>query len=208
MPFRSKLKKAFGRSESTSESPSTGGGTNSAVSNAIAKKDKSAKKHRWNQKTTEWDNWPEHLYKPYEVPEPKYKRPPAKEHTKKLEKFTWDTDAHADDRRPSATSQYSPMGSRLHSRRSSGLGPDGEELGPGGELGGPIDGVDPADDGGPLAQAETVRLTPASAAAAAEPPKVSAGAAEPNMADAFDSSDLTRALTAIKDGHSTAVVGA
>lgn len=208
MPFRSKLKKAFGGGSKDSGP----GGTTSSVSDAIAKKDKSAKKHKWNKKTNEWENWPENVYKPYEIPAPKYKRPPAKEHTKKLEKFTWDTDAHADDRRPSATSQYSPMGSKLQSRRSSQVGPDGEVL----EGTAPVEGVDPADvaasegdaDGAELTRTETIKAAAPTAGAAdavagTQPPKVSAGTAE-SKTDAFNSGELTRALTAIKDGNSTA----
>lgn len=210
MPFRSKLKKAFGRSPSESE-PS--GSPTAAVSSE--KKEKSGKKRLWTSKSKEWDNWPEHLYKPNEVPAPKYKRTPAKEHTEALEAYTW-ADASSEERRGSVGSQYSPMGSKLQSRRSSGIGPGGVVLGRSGlahaELPldappdsiGVITGRDPSaenlnddeddEDGGALAKTATLKpvrtVVPAPAAAAAES----------RPSDAFDTAQLTRALTAIKDG--------
>ncbi|WPH03291.1 Hypothetical protein R9X50_00616800 [Acrodontium crateriforme] len=54
-------------------------------------------------------------YKPHEMPRPKYRNPPAKEHKEKLESFSF-ADAW---RRKSFQSQYSPMGTRAPSRRNS-----------------------------------------------------------------------------------------
>ncbi|GAB7361902.1 hypothetical protein MBLNU230_g1940t1 [Neophaeotheca triangularis] len=68
--------------------------------------------------TTESDysNWPSNVYKPGEpMPRPKYRAPPKKEHKEKLEAFSF-ADAW---RRKSFQSTYSPMGTRLPSRRNS-----------------------------------------------------------------------------------------
>ncbi|KAM3422666.1 hypothetical protein BST61_g154 [Cercospora zeina] len=62
------------------------------------------------------ERWPSNVYRPGEpMPRPKYRAPPKKEHKDKLEAFSF-ADAW---RRKSFQSQYSPMGTRAHSRRNS-----------------------------------------------------------------------------------------
>lgn len=82
----------------------------SSKSDALAKTD--------TNKTTnsDRDRYPSNVYKPGEpMPRPKYRQPPKKEHKEKLEAFSF-----ADSwRRKSYHSQYSPMGSRMPSRRNS-----------------------------------------------------------------------------------------
>jgi len=90
MPFRARLKKTFGRSSSP--------GGSSGDSSSADSKSKSG------------------VYLPGEkIPQSKYRRPVAKEHKEKLEAFSF---AHAW-RRQSHTSTYSPMGSRMPSRKNS-----------------------------------------------------------------------------------------
>jgi len=97
MPFREKLKKTFSRnshSASNSESSSTLSKSNSRRS--------SNNNHEY--------------YKPGEkIPQPKYRRPVDPAHKERLEAFSF---ANAW-RRMSVHSQYSPMGSRIPSRRGS-----------------------------------------------------------------------------------------
>jgi hypothetical protein len=69
-----------------------------------------------SSKSSSRDRWPSNVYKPGEVmPRPKYRRPPTKEHKEKLEAFSfagaW--------RRKSHQSEYTPMGTRVPSRRAS-----------------------------------------------------------------------------------------
>lgn len=71
-----------------------------------------------SSKNSSRDRWPSNVYKPGEtMPRPKYRRPPTKEHKETLEAFSF---AEAW-RRKSFQSQYSPMGTRLPSRRTSFL---------------------------------------------------------------------------------------
>ena len=91
MPFREKVKRAFGR-----DSPEGGSDT--------PKKEKKQKV-------------PDNVYKPGEaMPRPKYRGLYDKEHQDKLKSFSF-----AFGRRKSEQSQYSPLGSKLPSRRGSFL---------------------------------------------------------------------------------------
>ncbi|KAL8694932.1 MAG: hypothetical protein Q9218_000503 [Villophora microphyllina] len=102
MPFRDKVKKAFGKSnEEVSE-------TSSDLSHVQLKA--SSKK----SKKPKVDDYPDNVYKPGEIPESKYKGPYDKKHQQKLHAFSF---ANAfQERRKSEQSLYSPMGSRLPSR--------------------------------------------------------------------------------------------
>jgi len=91
MPFRQRIKRALTRSSSSSD-----GG--SSLSKSASNKPES------------------NVYQPGEkMPPMKYRRPVAPEHKEKLESFSF---ARAW-RRKSAHSQYSPMGSRMPSRKNS-----------------------------------------------------------------------------------------
>lgn len=69
-----------------------------------------------NTKDSSRERYPSNVYKPGEpMPRPKYRTPPTKEHKEKLESFSF---AEAW-RRRSFQSQYSPMGTRAPSRRTS-----------------------------------------------------------------------------------------
>lgn len=69
-----------------------------------------------SSKSSSRDRWPSNVYKPGEaMPRPKYRRPPTKEHKEKLEAFSF-ADAW---RRKSHQSEYTPMGTRVPSRRTS-----------------------------------------------------------------------------------------
>ncbi|MCJ1483133.1 hypothetical protein MMC06_003299 [Schaereria dolodes] len=106
MPFRARMRKALGRTSSTSsDSPS------SSNNNLTLIKSKSSKK-----------NIPDNIYAPGEMPKPKYRGPYNKAHQEKLHAFSFGA-ALGGLRRRSATSQYSPMGSRMPSRRGSLTGP-------------------------------------------------------------------------------------
>jgi hypothetical protein len=95
MPFRERAKALFRKRGSDSDSLS-----------------------KISSKNSSRDRWPSNVYKPGEpMPRPKYRRPPTKEHKEKLESFSF-ADAW---RRKSFQSQYSPMGTRLPSRRNSFL---------------------------------------------------------------------------------------
>ncbi|KAG2168777.1 hypothetical protein D6C90_08632 [Aureobasidium pullulans] len=62
------------------------------------------------------DRWPSNVYKPGEpMPRAKYRAPVKKEHKEKLESFSFS----AAWRRRSFMSEYSPMGTRMPSRRAS-----------------------------------------------------------------------------------------
>ncbi|KAF2194776.1 hypothetical protein K469DRAFT_686737 [Zopfia rhizophila CBS 207.26] len=92
MPLRTRLRRAFTRS-SQDDSPLS----KTSSKNSKTRKDSS-------------------VYQPGEkMPPPKYRRPVNPEHKEKLEAFSW---AQAW-RRKSDQSQYSPMGSRLPSRKNS-----------------------------------------------------------------------------------------
>ena len=98
MPFRDRAKKLF-RSKSRGNSLSTTPTTTSSTG-------------------SDRDRWPSNVYKPGEpMPRPKYRAPAQKEHTEKLEAFSF-ADAW---RKSSFQSNYSPMGTRAQSRRTSFL---------------------------------------------------------------------------------------
>lgn len=96
MPFRERIKRVF-----KSASP-----TSSLRKTSTQKSDKNAKDARW----------PSNVYAPGEpMPRPKYRAPVKKEHKEKLDSFNWGSAW----RRRSFISEYSPMGSRMPSRRNS-----------------------------------------------------------------------------------------
>lgn len=96
MPFREKMKRAFRRSSSVAD----GADLTKATSKASKKKDQ--------------DN----IYKPGETPASKYRGPNNQAHQDKLSAFSFGS---AWSRRKSDQSEYSPMGSKLPSRRGSWL---------------------------------------------------------------------------------------
>ncbi|GAB7341896.1 hypothetical protein MBLNU457_g0206t1 [Dothideomycetes sp. NU457] len=94
MPFREKLKKAFKSNSATSSK------TNSPVI----------------EQSPDLSRWPSNVYKPGEpMPRPKYRAPVKKEHKDKLDSFNFGSAW----KRRSQQSIYSPMGSRVPSRRGS-----------------------------------------------------------------------------------------
>lgn len=96
MPFRERLRRAF-----RSSSP------NSDLRKASSQKSESSGRD---------PRWPSNVYAPGEpMPRPKYRAPVKKEHKEKLESFNWGSAW----RRRSYISEYSPMGSRMPSRRNS-----------------------------------------------------------------------------------------
>ena len=102
MPFREKMRRALGRTSVSEE-----GADLTQIASKASKKEK-------KQRT------PSNVYKPGEaMPKPKYRGPVNKEHQDKLHAFEFSS---AFRRRNSEQSQYSPMGSRLPSRRNSLLG--------------------------------------------------------------------------------------
>ncbi|KAL8699572.1 MAG: hypothetical protein Q9224_001351 [Gallowayella concinna] len=105
MPFRAKVKKAFGKNEDSSEASSDLSQAQSKTSTKKSKKPQT--------------EYPENIYKPGEIPDSKYKGPYNKEHQQKLHAFSFK--AAFQGRRKSEQSLYSPMGSRLPSRRGSFL---------------------------------------------------------------------------------------
>ncbi len=105
MPFRAKVKRAFGKSEDSSEAGSDLSQGQSKPSPKKAKKPKI--------------EYPDNVYKPGEIPDSKYKGPYNKEHQVKLHAFSFKTAFQG--RRKSEQSLYSPMGSRLPSRKGSFL---------------------------------------------------------------------------------------
>ncbi|KAL8969851.1 MAG: hypothetical protein Q9183_001794 [Haloplaca sp. 2 TL-2023] len=98
MPFRAKVKKAFGKSNDD----------HTEISSDLS----IFKKHH---KTAA--EYPTDVYKPGEIPESKYRGPYDKQHQQSLHAFNF-TNAFQG-RRRSSQSLYSPMGSRLPSRMSS-----------------------------------------------------------------------------------------
>ena len=97
MPFREKLKKAFKSSPSSSK-------TNSPNPDVSASPRPETR-------------WPSNVYAPGEpMPRPKYRAPVQKEHKERLDSFRFGASFR---RRKSHQSIYSPMGSRLPSRRGS-----------------------------------------------------------------------------------------
>ena len=98
MPFRARMKKAFGHTPSASSSSSN-------VSSNAPRLD-----HRTDPS----------VYKPGEaMPQSKYRQPAEKDHRADLESFSFGTAAARLVRRLSDTSSYSPMGTRLPSRNTS-----------------------------------------------------------------------------------------
>lgn len=95
MPFRDKMKRAFGR-------PSNDDSDLAQVSSTASRKERKQKRE-----------YPDNVYKPGEVmPRPKYRAVYNKEHQDKLSAFSF---GDAWKRRKSDQSQYSPRGSRLPS---------------------------------------------------------------------------------------------
>jgi hypothetical protein len=95
MPFRARLKKTFSRNSRSSQSSSK---TSITLSGSSGKR-------------------ASNVYQPGEKIPQKYRRPVDKAHKEKLEAFTF---AFGDPcRRRSFQSMYSPMGSRMPSRRNS-----------------------------------------------------------------------------------------
>ncbi|KAL8647949.1 MAG: hypothetical protein Q9226_006217 [Calogaya cf. arnoldii] len=105
MPFRAKVKRAFRKNEDSSEAGSDLSQVQSKTSPKKARKPKI--------------EYPENVYKPGEIPPSKYKGPYNQEHQVKLHAFRFKTAFQG--RRKSEQSLYSPMGSRLPSRKGSFL---------------------------------------------------------------------------------------
>lgn len=99
MPFRARLKNAFRRS-STASSSSTNDSKSKKTQNSSERLDPSDPS----------------VYKPHELPRPKYKVPPDRKHTAKLESFNF---ANSWRRKSYTGSQYSPGGSKMSSRQNS-----------------------------------------------------------------------------------------
>ena len=111
MPFREKMRKAFGRSPSTSETSSPGALTPVTSLSQFSQRDKKSKK---KDKRGNGD-----VYQPGEaMPKPKYRAPVDPQHKDRLEAFSF-AGAWEAMRRKSMQSQYSPMGSRMPSRMGS-----------------------------------------------------------------------------------------
>ena len=107
------MRKAFGRSSSVSEPDPNG--THDPLTTIESRASRKSKK---SKKDKVPDDWPENVYKPGEpMPRPKYRGPVNFQHQQKLLSFSFGDAFGA--RRKSGTSQYSPMGSRLPSRRGS-----------------------------------------------------------------------------------------
>ncbi|MCJ1476182.1 hypothetical protein MMC13_004847 [Lambiella insularis] len=111
MPFREKMKKAFGRSPSISNASSP---SSSTPVNSLSQFSEKSKKSKKKDKKGESD-----VYKIGDVmPKPKYRAPVDPQHKDRLDAFNFGG-ALAAIRRKSAQSQYSPMGSRMPSRMGS-----------------------------------------------------------------------------------------
>lgn len=105
MPFRAKMKRALGRTNSSS--------TGSDLTQTETSKSTKSKKPKK-------EKLPDNVYKPGEpMPRPKYRGPVAKDHEDKLKAFSFGDMWKR--RKSSATgnSDISPMGSRVMSRRGS-----------------------------------------------------------------------------------------
>ncbi|MCJ1392312.1 hypothetical protein MMC18_005179 [Xylographa bjoerkii] len=108
MPFREKMRKAFGRSPSTSETSSPGTLTPVTSLSQFSQRDKKPNK---KDKKGRGD-----AYKAGEaMPKPKYRAPVDPQHKDRLEAFSFGG-AWEVMRRKSGHSEYSPMGSRMPSR--------------------------------------------------------------------------------------------
>lgn len=95
MPFRDKMKRAFGR-------PGDENSELTQVSSKASRKEKKLKQHH-----------ADNVYQPGEImPKPKYRAAYNKDHQDKLSSFSF---GEAWKRRKSDQSEYSPMGSRLPS---------------------------------------------------------------------------------------------
>lgn len=102
MPLRERIKRVF-----KSSSP------NSSLSKTPTNKSSTNGK---NSPAPDGGRWPSNVYAPGEpMPRPKYRAPVKKEHKEKLEAFSFSSAW----RRRSYISEYSPMGSRMPSRRGS-----------------------------------------------------------------------------------------
>ena len=149
MPFRERVKRAFGSRPSLSnELPTDKAATTVPTANATrtrpishqqpkarpAAKANAASKSANNSlrnsngsshkppkakksKKDEYADWPEHLYKPHEIPPPKYRRPPDSRHAARLNAYNFGRASDPKRRRKtSETSIYSPCGSRFSTR--------------------------------------------------------------------------------------------
>ncbi|KAK4694476.1 hypothetical protein P7C71_g3114, partial [Lecanoromycetidae sp. Uapishka_2] len=113
MPFRAKMKRALGRGTSAEGDDLTRTDTDKSNKSKKPKKEK----------------LPDNIYKPGEMPKPKYRGPYNKEHQDKLSAFSF---GDAWTRRKSSatgTSDLSPMGSRIMSRRGSAWSRRSNKLG-------------------------------------------------------------------------------
>jgi hypothetical protein len=141
MPFREKVRRALGRGSSASGTPSedtnNSKALNSQTSNPTSDSPTSSNTSELKKTSTAnssstisrirsristrkekddpYKDWPEHIYKPHEMPRPKYRRPVDPKHAAHLDSFSFEK-AFQSMRRRSGLSQYSPMGSRLPSR--------------------------------------------------------------------------------------------
>lgn len=107
------MRKAFGRSSSISEPDPNG-----TYDPLTPIESRASRKSRRSKKDKVPDDWPENVYKPGEpMPRPKYRGPVNFQHQQKLLSFSFGDAFGA--RRKSGASQYSPMGSRMPSRRGS-----------------------------------------------------------------------------------------
>ena len=116
MPFRARLKNAFRRTSTASSS---------STNDSRSKKTPSA------HDSSRLDPSDPSVYKPHELPRPKYKVPADRKHTARLEAFSFAGNwrRKSSGGRSGSTCQYSPGGSRLSSPRQStsegNIGPSG-----------------------------------------------------------------------------------
>lgn len=81
---------------------------------------KSKRQIKEEEEAEKWKDWPEHIYKPHEMPKLRYRRTPDPKHKEHLESYSWEKAfGGLGLRRRSRGSLYSPMGSRLPSRINS-----------------------------------------------------------------------------------------
>ena len=100
MPFRARLKQAFRRSSTAS--------SNSTNDSSLQTKSSSHEEHL--------DPNDPSVYKPHEMPRPKYRSLPDKKHREKLEAFSFASSWRS---QGDTYSLYSPGGSKLSSRAAS-----------------------------------------------------------------------------------------
>ena len=86
-------------------------------------KDKRSRKQRkadeaQREYDEKWKDWDENIYKPHEMPPPRYKRTPDPTHKAALEAYNWENafGLGSGEGRKSRASLYSPFGSRMPSR--------------------------------------------------------------------------------------------